>query len=89
MQHPGYITVGATLGVVPLLLLMPDGVMGCWTKTKWWSGWGWAADAVWMVVYTLAVKERVRREEALLKAEFGKEWERWHRRTKRFIPGVW
>ncbi len=31
---------------------------------------------------------RVRDEEALLKTTFGTEWEEYHRRTKRFIPGL-
>jgi protein-S-isoprenylcysteine O-methyltransferase Ste14 len=31
---------------------------------------------------------RVRDEEAMLRGKFGREWEGWHRRTKRFIPFV-
>ena len=31
---------------------------------------------------------RVTEEEAMLKGEFGEEWEEYHRRTGRFIAGV-
>jgi protein-S-isoprenylcysteine O-methyltransferase Ste14 len=31
---------------------------------------------------------RVKDEEEMLKGQFGKEWEEWHRSTKRFIPGI-
>jgi protein-S-isoprenylcysteine O-methyltransferase Ste14 len=31
--------------------------------------------------------KRVHEEEAMMKETFGKEWEEWHKRTKRFIPG--
>jgi len=31
---------------------------------------------------------RVVQEEKMLKREFGKEWEEYHRRVARFIPGV-
>lgn len=31
---------------------------------------------------------RVRNEEAILKNTFGSDWEAYHKRTKRFIPGV-
>ena len=34
------------------------------------------------------VWERVKDEEAMLKREIGTEWEEYHRRTARFIPGV-
>jgi hypothetical protein len=32
--------------------------------------------------------KRVRDEESLLKKTFGIEWEDYHRRTKKFLPGV-
>lgn len=31
---------------------------------------------------------RIRDEERMLRARFGTEWEEWHARTKRFVPGV-
>jgi protein-S-isoprenylcysteine O-methyltransferase Ste14 len=36
----------------------------------------------------LGLAVRVRDEERMLRARFGKEWEDWHARTKRFVPGV-
>jgi protein-S-isoprenylcysteine O-methyltransferase Ste14 len=34
------------------------------------------------------LRKRVREEETMLKKTFGNEWEPWHARTKRFVPGV-
>ena len=31
---------------------------------------------------------RIRQEEAMMKREFGKEWEEYHRETARLVPGV-
>jgi protein-S-isoprenylcysteine O-methyltransferase Ste14 len=32
--------------------------------------------------------KRVKEEEMMLKSTFGKEWEVWHAKTKRFVPGL-
>jgi protein-S-isoprenylcysteine O-methyltransferase Ste14 len=41
-----------------------------------------------VVVGCWALAKRVRNEEYMLKKTFGTEWEDYHRRTKRFLPGV-
>lgn len=36
----------------------------------------------------LATVRRIKDEEVMMRREFGEEWERWHARTKRLVPGV-
>jgi protein-S-isoprenylcysteine O-methyltransferase Ste14 len=89
VQHPSYIANAVLIAFNILLFFQPSGVMGCWisedaVKSVWWSviGWGFAATscfAGWI---------RVKDEEKMLKEKFGKEWDVWHRQTKRFIPWV-
>ncbi|KAK0105276.1 hypothetical protein ONS95_004339 [Cadophora gregata] len=90
VQHPSY-TANVIVAVANVLLFeRPDGLAGCWlsegvAKSAWWSvvGCGLAAAAVY------AASVRVADEEKMLKETFGKEWEVWHQKTKRFVPGVY
>lgn len=41
-----------------------------------------------VVVGCWALAKRTRNEEAMLRRTFGTEWDEYHRRTKRFLPGV-
>jgi protein-S-isoprenylcysteine O-methyltransferase Ste14 len=65
--------------------------MGCWLPA-------WIVDAglFWAIVALLGTfgvaritRRRIKDEEKMLRETFGKEWENWHARTKRFIPGVY
>lgn len=47
-----------------------------------------ASAGVIMVNGLIIAWKRVTEEEMMLKKTFGKEWEDWHKKTKRFIPGV-
>ncbi len=72
-----------------LMFERPDGVVGCWlgysvVHSAWWSVVGWGLSGFGIVM----VRIRVADEERMLKEAFGKEWEEWHRKTKRFVPGV-
>ncbi len=67
-----------------------DGSLGCWLPA-----WIVEAKLFWRVLACLLivstshiVKKRVRQEEEMLRSVFGEEWEAWHARTKRFIPGI-
>lgn len=90
VQHPSYTgKILIFIGNV-MLLYRPDGVLGCWLP-----GWVVHATVFWRVatcVLLLGVahgtRRRVRDEEMMLKNAFGKDWETWHARTKRFIPWV-
>ncbi|KUJ14676.1 uncharacterized protein LY89DRAFT_686355 [Mollisia scopiformis] len=90
VQHPAY--TGSTmifLGNIALLQ-RPDGVLGCWLPA-------WIVDATlfWRILAIVFIfgifrgtGKRVLDEEMMLKNTFGEEWEAWHKRTKRFIPGL-
>lgn len=89
VQHPSYTANAVVVAANVLLFERPDGLAGCWmseriAKSAWWSvvGWGLAAAAVY------AARIRVADEERMLKGAFGKEWEVWHQKTKRFVPAV-
>lgn len=41
------------------------------------------------VVWVGIISRRIKEEEEMLKETFGKEWEEWHRKTARLIPGIY
>jgi len=64
--------------------------VGCWLPD-----WIVEARLFWRALVCLIVCvvtsitwNRVKDEEMMLKSTFGKEWEAWHERTKRFVPGL-
>ena len=66
-----------------------DGVLGCslGSGVVGWQGWkfiGWGLIGFGVE----AMRRRVVDEEAMLREKVGKEWEVWHKKTKRFIPFV-
>lgn len=90
MQHPSY--TGKILIIVGNMALLqrPSSVVGCWLPA-----WVVEATLFWgvLALYFLYVArrvggKRVKEEEAMMKSTFGKDWETWHAKTKRFIPGV-
>lgn len=94
VQHPSYTTLMGVSFAWLLFSLRSDGVTACIMPGRFW---GWVVGVKWMnefwgcvvVCFTLmGVRMRVKDEEAMLKTEFGKEWEVWHAQTKRFIPGI-
>lgn len=91
VQHPSYTgSVLLLLGNICFLYRI-DGAQGCWIPTGWrfvaacvnWGSW-----ALFAVLLVLSTRQRVMLEEEMLREAFGREWEVWHARTKRFIPGV-
>jgi protein-S-isoprenylcysteine O-methyltransferase Ste14 len=87
VQHPSYVTNMAVILVNVVMIFGPGGPTGCWLPSAVveWMGLVLAvlgAIAVW------GLSVRVRDEEEMLKKEFGREWEVWHKNTKRFVPGV-
>jgi protein-S-isoprenylcysteine O-methyltransferase Ste14 len=91
IQHPSYTGQFFVLLANSAAFLRLDGVIGCW-MSPWLhhvlSGWGGLAFSLLCVVVVLGIRHRVRDEEKMLKDEFGQPWVRWHRSTKRFIPGL-
>jgi protein-S-isoprenylcysteine O-methyltransferase Ste14 len=92
-QHPSYTTNLIVAFANALLLLRADGVMGCGLST--WVVRSRDVEMVGVValVGLLAfscwcVYLRVTDEEEMLRKAFGSEWEVYHKRTKRFVPGL-
>ncbi|TVY90422.1 hypothetical protein LAWI1_G005777 [Lachnellula willkommii] len=87
VQHPSYTAVIGVLVAHGSLLYRPDGIAACWLGNVW------AERYIWMIlggglIVVVGVLFRIQDEEQMLRESFGKEWEAWHARTARFIPGV-
>lgn len=90
VQHPSYTGKALIVFANWALIHGPDGPMGCWlpawiveARLFWRSLGCFIAFGVTRVTW-----KRVVEEEMMLKNTFGKEWEAWHARTKRFVPGL-
>jgi protein-S-isoprenylcysteine O-methyltransferase Ste14 len=91
MQHPNYTGQAIVLAANLALFVRWDGALGSWIppdKLEGLRGWCSTVFVVLAAMSVLGIGTRVRDEERMLKVKFGKDWEEWHRRTKRFIPGV-
>jgi protein-S-isoprenylcysteine O-methyltransferase Ste14 len=91
VQHPSYIGIYLIgLGNWGLFFSL-EGSVGCWVLEEWMGaarlGLG-ALGSVIVIMGNIMAWKRVKEEETMLKSTFGKEWEDWHKRTSRFIPGL-
>jgi protein-S-isoprenylcysteine O-methyltransferase Ste14 len=91
VQHPSYPPY-FILNLTNLALFAAlDGPWGCFLPEVWVSIW-----KEWKVLFFLlnaglmvaGLSARVRDEEEMLRTTFGREWEEWSAKTKRFIPWV-
>jgi protein-S-isoprenylcysteine O-methyltransferase Ste14 len=91
VQHPSYTGKAVIVLANMALIQSPHGAVGCWLPT--WiveARLFWTALACLIMCGAIRVTwDRVKDEEIMLKNTFGKEWEAWHIRTKRFIPGLY
>lgn len=91
MQHPSY-TGQFLIGVgCAVLFVRWDGAPACWIAAETlsrWDGWGFTAVVGFVAFSLVMLGTRVRDEEDMLRQKFGREWEEWHRETKRFVPGL-
>ncbi|KAK2750476.1 hypothetical protein FQN55_002076 [Onygenales sp. PD_40] len=91
IQHPSYTGLLVVKYAAMLCFLRWDGVPACWMREGFmerWAGWVpvfWCAD-VFVTFGHLGL--RMQDEEGMLRGRFGREWEVWHARTKRLVPGV-
>lgn len=91
MQHPSYtgqmlLTIGCAM-----LFLRWDGVPACWVsgeRLETVRGLGVVVGTGVIGFAGLMLGARVVDEEGMLKEKFGQEWVTWHRRTSRFVPGL-
>ncbi|KAK8852029.1 isoprenylcysteine carboxyl methyltransferase [Apiospora arundinis] len=91
VQHPSYTGLLVIAGCIIFLFFRSDGPATCWIPPRWFP-------AVRKLVLTLApiyvslmawsMSTRIREEEKMLRAEFGADWEAWHARTARLVPGI-
>lgn len=89
IQHPSY--SGLAMVVVGLMSLFFrwDATPACWIdKCSCLYGWGFTISATLTGLFFCILGVRVRDEEIMLRGQFGQQWERWNRSTKRFIPGL-
>lgn len=91
IQHPSYVGVLLIIECMMLIYVRFDGLLACWLPPGWIEAWKWTQP--WVVgllslVFGFATWTRILDEEVMLKSWFGREWEDWHRRTARFIPGI-
>lgn len=73
------------------LFLRWDATPACWVAEETLSrlrGCGLGAVLAFFVLGSWGMMARVRDEEEMLRQHFGKEWEEWHAKTGRFIPGI-
>lgn len=91
MRHPSYTGI-ALLGVACYCLFFRlDGAVACFVSPRYWplvEVWGTLVYIGTGLLSAMGIGMRVVEEEAMLKELFGKKWEQWHVKTKRFIPGV-
>jgi len=91
VQHPSYLPLIVLLTINMALFVQPDGALGCFLPLKlieFGSHFKWVNLAAYLAFSGLLFSARVKDEEEMLRQTFGKEWEEWHARTARFIPGV-
>ncbi|RDL33312.1 uncharacterized protein BP5553_08751 [Venustampulla echinocandica] len=91
IQHPSYVALFVVRAADFLFVERLDGVAACVLPERIVrvNGLSGGFAGVSMVLFAYGISLRVRDEEEMLSKEFGKEWKIWHKRTKRFIPGLW
>ncbi|KAG6015621.1 hypothetical protein E4U54_003244 [Claviceps lovelessii] len=91
IQHPSYTGIVLVSVSIQMLFVRWDGWPAYFISQNILGslrGWGFLCHAVAISMSLYSLGRRVYDEEAMLKEVFGDKWVAWHRRTKRFIPGV-
>jgi protein-S-isoprenylcysteine O-methyltransferase Ste14 len=91
VQHPSYTGAGLVFIGTAVLFMRWDAAPACWIPESVLirlQGWGLGTTVALIVATFWAIGIRVRDEEYMLRQMFGPQWEKWHRSTKRFLPGV-
>jgi protein-S-isoprenylcysteine O-methyltransferase Ste14 len=68
-------------------MFAPGGALSCWLQSAA-TEWMCVVLGVMAAIVILGLTVRIRDEEEMLRRQFGREWELWHEKTKRFVPGV-
>ncbi|PQE23078.1 isoprenylcysteine carboxyl methyltransferase protein [Rutstroemia sp. NJR-2017a WRK4] len=91
VQHPSYTGMAALVVGNAVLLARTDGVLASWVPRAWagvFDGVVKSLAPLALGVFGWGLWTRVKQEEKMLRGEFGKKWEEWHKRTARFIPWI-
>jgi protein-S-isoprenylcysteine O-methyltransferase Ste14 len=93
LQHPSYTADFVIFLANGALFQRRDGVAACWLQKSIVDGEKFGIFFQIGYLLTVAVgcwalAIRVRNEEGMLRRAFGTQWEEYHSRTKRFIPGL-
>ena len=92
LQHPSYLGLLILGYSITILVFRIDGALSCWIPPQWYQTardlWWWYFAPAWLVWIPFLICKRVVEEESLLMTKFGTEWENWHSKTARFIPGI-
>ncbi|KAG6034720.1 hypothetical protein E4U41_006418 [Claviceps citrina] len=91
IQHPSYTGMVLLLAPVQLLFVRWDASPAYWlsrSTVETLRGWGVPCCVGLFASAIISLGLRVSEEEAMLKDVFGKKWVTWHKKTKRFIPGL-
>ncbi|KAK9323662.1 hypothetical protein V1517DRAFT_88419 [Lipomyces orientalis] len=91
VQHPSYTGLFTVVTANFMFLTRWDGSLACWLPgdiVEKMRGWGGLVYCVIIFQMLWILSMRVKDEEAMLHEKFGKSWEQWQRKTKRFFPGV-
>jgi protein-S-isoprenylcysteine O-methyltransferase Ste14 len=95
VRHPSYTGLLAVLLAMCSLFLRQRGLLSCWTPLvdqrlaeDYWLGYATVIIGFSLPVWLFMVK-RVKEEELMMEKEFGREWEQYCKRTKKFVPFVY
>ncbi|KAJ5180132.1 Phospholipid methyltransferase [Penicillium capsulatum] len=91
IQHPSYTGVFLLILGETRLFVRWDASPACFiagSSLDAVRGLGLGVYVAGFMFGTWTLMVRVRDEEEMLRQHFGKQWEEWHRATKRFIPGL-
>jgi protein-S-isoprenylcysteine O-methyltransferase Ste14 len=91
LQHPSYTGIFLLVICNTLLLARTDGVLSCWIPISWYRAFrivGWIITPLFLKLFVYGIWVRVEQEERMLRDKFKIEWEEWHTRTWRVVPGI-
>ncbi|KAH8657826.1 prenyl cysteine carboxyl methyltransferase ste14 [Xylariales sp. PMI_506] len=91
VQHPSYTGLVLLIACNFALLCRADGAMSCWVPPRYYTAFvnlEYLLVPMACLITGVLMWTRVKQEESMLRAKFGRKWDTWHAATARFIPWV-